>query len=169
MSIIEQSLAFAPIRAQTEAYLQWCQEQWERNVAQTCEYICELTGFDLATSFTVYVTHPSLCNGSYLGEHNIQWGHHEDWPLYTTVYLWHEILHSYFCPGDLNHALIQLLTDNELRVRLNEGASYPPFVGHPRLFPLMHALLPDWRAYLAEAHKDIRQLEARLQPQKLVS
>lgn len=59
------------------------------------------------------------------------WGGLEMWPNYTTIYVWHEIFHS-ILPGqglkttDLDHALIQLITDNELNARLN-GFSYPPF------------------------------------------
>ena len=163
---LEQSRAFGVIREQTEAFLAFVQAQWEHNYPLTSQAVYEMTGLDLQKTMVVRLTHPSLCNGRYLGNEMFTWGHHEDWPNYATVYLWHEILHSYFAFDDLSHALIQLITDNELRVRLNHGMIYPPFVGHERLFPLMDNILPYWCTYLAEARKsgqgDIQSFQARL-------
>ncbi|MBI2019365.1 hypothetical protein HYS95_01690 [Candidatus Daviesbacteria bacterium] len=88
------------------------------------------------------------------GDNDIAWGHAPEWNNYATVYLWHEALHSYLDYTDLSHALIQFVTDNELRVRLNKGDTYPPFVGHKDLFPLMNKLLPNWQSYLAETPMD---------------
>ena len=74
---------------------------------------------------------------------------------------WYEILHSYFNNGDFNHALIQFIADNELRIKLNKG-KYPPFVGHENLFPLMKKILPHWKRYLKEKQpRDINKLRAK--------
>ncbi|MDO8622372.1 MAG: hypothetical protein Q7R80_04030 [bacterium] len=144
---IVRSSPFKKLRGETEHYLEFCAEQWENNRERTTQVVHNLTGFNLDQSFTVYVTHPSLRNGHLIDDTHIAWGHHEDWPNYTTVYLWHEILHAYFERNDLDHALIQFIADNELRVQLNGGA-YPPFVGHSLLFPTMDQLLPQWKRYL---------------------
>jgi len=109
----------------------------------------------------VYITHPSLKNGQYLGENKITLGHNEDWPNYFTIYLWHEILHSYLGKTDLEHALIQFITDEELRIKLN-GGEYPPFVGHKNLFPLMERILPFWRKYLKNKSKNIIEFKNNL-------
>ncbi len=163
---MEQSSEFGKIRKQTEEYFEFVRTQWERNYPQTSQAIQELTGLDLNKQVTVNVTHPSLRNGQYMGNDTIAWGHHEEWDNYSTVYLWHEILHSYLNYTDLSHAFIQLVTDNELRVRLNEGETYPPFVGHENLIPLMDKLLPYWRVYLAETpegrKRDLLAFEERL-------
>ncbi len=150
MSQMEQSKEFGKIRQQTEAYLEVVKTQWERNYPQTAQVAQELTGLDLNKQLTVMIMHPSLSIGAYRGNNTIAWGHHEDWNNYSTVYLWHEVLHSYLDYTDLSHALIQFIVDNELRVRLNEGETYPPYVGHKDLFPLMDKILPYWHSYLAE-------------------
>ena len=115
----------------------------------------KLTGLKLNKKFTVYITHPSLRNGRYRGNNTIEWGHHENWRNYATIYLWHEILHSYIGYGDKEHAVIELITDEELRIRLN-GGKYPPFVGHNYLGNMKKKMLPKWREYLKSDQHNIR-------------
>lgn len=164
---IEKSSEFEKIRQQTEVYLAKVKAEWERNYPQTSQAIQEMTGVDLNKQITVNITHPGLKNGQYLGNDTIAWGHTPEWGNYDTVYLWHEALHSYLGYTDLSHALIQLVTDNELRVRLNKGEAYPPFVGHKDLFPLMDKILPFWHLYLAETpvegRKNLLRFEKKLQ------
>lgn len=144
------------VRQQTKDFLQKCQSQWEQNYVKSAEIIRTITGVDLNKSITVYIYHPSLNTGSYYAQGNIiNWGHEDIWPNYTSVYLWHEIMHSYLGNSDVEHAVIQLLTDNELRVKLNGGSYGNPdlpltqrYEGHPNLFPLMNKLLPDWQRYI---------------------
>ena len=146
---LKKSNEYKKVLLRTQTYLLFCEKQWAKNYLTSSKTISDLTGFKLDKSFTVYITHPSLKNGHYLGNNKICWGHNEDWPNYVTIYLWHEILHSYFNNDDINHALIQFITDNELRIKLGDG-KYPPFVGHENLFPLMKKLLPHWGQYLKE-------------------
>lgn len=166
LSKIEQSNEFGKIRQQTEVYLAKVKAEWKKNYPQTSQAIQEITGLDLNKDITVNVTHPSLRNGAYLGNNIIGWGHTPEWNNYNTVYLWHEVLHSYLDYTDLSHTLIQLITDNELRIRLNQRESYPPFVGHDNLFPLMARALPLWQSYLGEApvegKRDILRFEEKL-------
>ncbi|MBI4101233.1 hypothetical protein HY441_02055 [Candidatus Microgenomates bacterium] len=160
LSDIKRLPEFTKVFKQTEAYLKSCKSQWTQNFSKTEEAIKELTGLALDKNFTVYITHPSLRNGRNFGKIGttflFAWGRVEDWPNYITVYFWHEILHSYFDKSELSHAVIQLLTDNELRVRLN-GGKYPPFEGHPNLFPMMEKLLPRWKKYLESKSKNIQK------------
>jgi len=102
-----------------------------------------------------------LKNGCYLGKNKIAWGHNEDWPNYYVVYLWHEILHSYFSNSEIEHALISFATDEELRIRLN-GGKYPPFVTHKELFPLMKKILPFWREYINSKKKNLLDFKNKL-------
>jgi hypothetical protein len=51
-------------------------------------------------------------------------------------------------------ANVQLLADNEMRIRLN-GGSYPPFEGHEEHIAIMENLLPSWREYLQQPRKNI--------------
>ncbi len=154
MKDLKGSEKFLKILDQTKKYLEFVENQWNKNFSFTFALMKELTGFSFKKNFIVYITHPSLKNGIYLGKNKIGWGHHEDIPNYSTIYLWHEILHSYLSFSNLDHALIQLLTDNELRIRLN-GGKYPPFLGHEYLKPLMKKILPYWKKYLKSKKKDI--------------
>lgn len=101
------SRKFNKIFSQTEKYLVSCKKQWERNYKKTSKIVKELTGFNLNKNFTVFITHPSQRNGRYLDNNRITWGNYEKWPNYTTAYLWHEILHSYFLNSDLGGAEIK--------------------------------------------------------------
>lgn len=150
---VKQTKEFQKILRQTQEYLKFCQKDWEET-QELCEKILiELTGFDLKQqAFTVYLTHPGLRNGRYLGNQTITFGHHEDWPHYSVIYFCHEILHAFFGKTDLDHALIELLTDEELRVRLNDG-KYPPYAGHKRLSSLKDQILSHWRKYVVRTGK----------------
>jgi hypothetical protein len=156
---IIQSGAFKKLREETEHYRSICEKQWERNRERTTKIVHALTGFDLNRSFSVCLTHPSLKNGRMLDDNHLAWGHHEEWKSYTTVYLWHEVLHAYLDRSETAHALIELIADNELRTQLNGGA-YPPFTGHPHLFPIMERVLPAWKRYLAtKTPRDIQTFQ----------
>jgi hypothetical protein len=164
LDFLKKSKYFKKIYEQTKNYLNFCKKEWQRNYLKTIEIMTELTGIDFKKEnkkFIVYITHPSLKNGFNGRDGTIAWGHNEDWPNYSVVYLWHEILHSYFELSDLDHALIELLTDNELRVRLN-GGKYPPFVGHENLEKLKYKILPYWKKYLKSKNKNIFEFKKLL-------
>jgi len=105
------------------------------------------------------VIHPAVGGGSYLSNGKIFWGHNEDWPNYSLVYLVHEALHEYFKQSDLTHALIELTADNELRIRLNKGGEYftcdGEDVGHEYLRKLEQIILPKWKTYLNSGNKKL--------------
>ena len=152
---LKASKRYKKIYRQTEEYLKFCERQWNDNYFVSSEAIEELTGLRLNKKFDVYITHPSLRNGSYRGSNTIEWGHNEDWPNYATVYLWHEILHSYIGWSDKEHAIIELIADEKLRTMLN-GGKYPPFVGHKHLKNIKQKVLLKWKKYLKSNKHNIR-------------
>lgn len=154
---LEQSSQFKKIFDQTKKHLVFSQIEWENNLENTTKIINKLTGLDLDKTFQVYIAHLSMQIGQYFPENTIIWGHQEDFPNYTTIYLWHEILHSYLNNSKDEHALIQLIADNELRIYLN-GGKYPPFSGHESLFPLMENLLPRWKNFVQSDNKSTNSL-----------
>lgn len=151
---------YKKILKQTETYKDLCETRWQKKFPKTLKIMEELTGLKFSYDFDVYITHPSLANGrSYPEDHTIVWGHNEDWPNYTIIYLWHEILHYYIKPNEsknpeLVHCVIELLTDNELRYRLN-GTVYPPFIGHNLLETNKAKIYPQWQLYLKAPNKNI--------------
>jgi hypothetical protein len=165
LDFLKKSKYFKKIYKQTKNYLNFCKKEWQKNYTKTIEIMTELTGIDFKKEnkkFIVYITHPSLGHGRSFQDGTITWGHNEDWQNYSVIYLWHEILHSYFELSDLDHALIELLTDNELRIRLN-GGKYPPFIGHENLEKLKYKILPYWRKYLKSKNKNIFEFKNHLQ------
>lgn len=158
---IKNSEEYKTVHNETSQYLEECKTEWDSNFEKTKQIIEELTGLKLEEDFTVYITHPAQSNGTYCGNNIIAWGHKKEWSNYDTIYLWHEILHAYFDNTELAHALIQFITDNELRVRLN-GGNYPPFVGHDYLAPIMQKMAPEWEQYLKQDQKDIMKFQSFL-------
>lgn len=104
----------------------------------------------------VFLTHPSLRNGLTVDDTTIAWGHSEDFENYSTVYLAHELLHiaTAHDPSDVTHAIIELATDNETRIRLNGKGEYFEHPGHSYLVEIEKFLSPFWKAYLESGRKD---------------
>jgi len=160
---LKQSKEFKVILEQTEKYRQFCEREWGSNYGRISKIIQELTQFNLDKQVAVFITHPSQRNGRSIGLDKIAWGHTEDWPNYTVVYLWHEILHKYMDNTDLNHALIELITDYELRRQLG-GPDYPPFTtGHERLQKTEEILLPHWKRYLSSKNKNFTNFQEKVE------
>lgn len=151
--------------------------EWQIQLQRSAVIMQNLTGIDFSKKpIVVQVLHPGLPAGRfdplnqkvywrYVGNEYPDYKPIDYFPNYNVVYLWHERMHAELPFDDLEHAVIQLMTDNELRIQLN-GGSYPPFVGHPDLTLKMEAILPDWKAYVtakrAAIFKFIDELQAKV-------
>jgi hypothetical protein len=117
-----ESPLFAELLQNAENYKNWLEHEWATNKDKINKELTNIMKVDLPKeTFTVYVMGDLVHVGKYLRNHNITWGHKEDWKNYSLVYLIHESLHELFSHSDLDHAVIELATDNELRIRLNGG------------------------------------------------
>lgn len=152
---------FKKIEQQTNDYLQWCQLEWQSNYEKSYGYIQKITRLTLNKDITVYLTHPSLRNGLQFADNKISWGHSEDWPNYTVVYLWHEILHTYFGSSDIEHAVIELIADNGLRAFLNDETPSHD-TGHYNLSTLRTDLFPEWEAFLQISNNNVAEWTKQL-------
>jgi len=160
---------FQPVLAQTLAYRDFCGMQWRETYAVAKQYITETVGFELETGdFGIYITHPSLTNGYSMGDRRIGWGCSGSFGYYDAVYIWHEILHSYLPKDPISHCLIQLISDNGLRVVLNEEGQMIPLIGHPHLSPLMEKIYSRWEAYLQRSDRNIFKLLEELQAEEAI-
>jgi hypothetical protein len=122
---------FKRLFKETEKHLLLAKKQWNKNEKEALKILQDISGLPLPKhKITVYITHPSSHNGKVLSLDKIAWGHSEDWENYSTVYLCHELLHIMTWPGhfqpnfDILHALICLVANNELRIKLNKQGSY---------------------------------------------
>jgi len=163
---IFKSAEFKRILKQTLNYKKFVEEEWNQNKSFVFQYLEDIIGKNLPNlSVTVNVIHPSLMVGQAIPEKNlIIWGHFDDWPNYTNVYLTHELLHILFNyyhikKNNISHALIELITDNELRIRLNKRGKYfkedKYDIGHPYLRKLEKDILPQWLKYLKTQKKNL--------------
>lgn len=137
----------------TRVYAKRVEAEWRRNGAWALAQIAELTRIPLpAGDVRVFITHPKLRNGRAISRDTIVWGASPKFRNYTTVYLAHELLHilnwGVVDRANLSHAAIELLADNELRIRLNGEGKYFEYPGHTELRDLERKLLPAWREYL---------------------
>jgi hypothetical protein len=153
--------SFFRLQEQTLGSLSRIRQEWESDLPKSYEIMKELTGLGLDHKYEVFISHPSLKNGCG-NDFRIFWSYRQDFPHYNTVYLWHEALHSLLptrtseANENVEHAAIELLTDDELRTRLN-GGTYPPFTGHEDLAHLKNRLLPSWKNYLNMSGKNINE------------
>lgn len=140
---------------ETLKYRDWLENEWSQKKLEVEKHLMDIIKTELPPKdFEVLVIHPAVGGGCYLGDGKIFWGHSEDWGNYSLVYLIHEALHGYLGDNEPTHALIELIADNELRIRLNKGGEYfkcnGEDVGHDNLRKLEQKLLPAWKTYLKQ-------------------
>jgi len=165
---------FMRIYQETLKYRNWLETEWIDKKTEVEEHLKDILKTELPKKdFKVLVIHQTLKGGLYLGDNKILWGHNEDWGNYSIVYLVHEALHAYFDKNEITHALIELATDNELRIRLNRGGEYftcnGNSIGHGYLKKLEQEILPEWKTYLNNDKKplNIFDLQKRLEKKEL--
>ena len=153
---IKKSDSYRAILKQTQEYKEEIRIEWFKNYEKSFEIMKSVSKLDLKENFEIIVTHPAVGNGTNLRNYTIVWGSWGEWNNYATIYLWHEILHTFLeGKSNIEHSIIQYAADNELRRRLN-GTNYPPFVGHKRLLPTMNLLFDDWEMFLKNGEEDIK-------------
>lgn len=155
-----ESPEFDDLLATTENYKAWLEKEWNQKKEKTLKEMEDILKIQLPNkTFKVFVIAPIIGGGSYLGNYKIFWGHEEDWPNYNIVYLMHEVLHAFIHKGKYAHEVIELATDNELRIRLNGKGEYfmegNKKVGHPKQLKKEKELLPKWEEYLKDESTDV--------------
>ena len=138
--------SFQDIFNETNNTISLLEKEWSNNYKTISEYITSL-GIKLEDEFRVYGNHPIFLEGQYWGDGVIIWSYRNDFSNYNTIYIWHEILHEYLDKSDEEHALIELITDNEMRRILN-NIVYPPFNGHKELQNIKAQLNPKFQKFL---------------------
>ena len=151
---------FKKLLSDTQEYKDWLEKEWKQKKDQTTKELENILRMQLPNKiFKVFVIAPIVGGGSYLGNYKIFWGHKENWSNYNIVYLMHEVLHELIQREKYAHEVVELATDNELRIRLNQGGEYfvekGEKVGHPRLLKKEKELLPKWREYLRDNSANI--------------
>jgi hypothetical protein len=161
---------------QTEDYKKKVLYLWNRNKGVFFDMFKKITGLDVPDiDIDVSLIHPHYNTGisyskavSPTGKDTIAWGHplSKELPNYDSVYLAHEIMHIIFSQQFLDekdgnkiemfHALIELFSDNEFRIRLN-GGKYFEWGSHKHLKDWEKAIYPYWIFFVYRNEKDILQ------------
>lgn len=153
---------FQRLYDESKKYLIFLKKEWVKNREEALKILKELSGLDLPNkNITVLITHPNLYRGFALPPYNVMgFGFAEDWKNSSTVYLCHELMHYITKNTRTMHALIKLMTDNELRIRLNKKGKYFIFQNPPeqkdsplytyfnQLRDLEKKIYPYWKEYL---------------------
>jgi hypothetical protein len=148
---------FQAIYKETEDSLVLIQKEWESNFQKSFEMIKDMTNINFENdNYQIFVTHPAIRNFRYVGNNKIACSYQGDYPNFNTISLWHHILLSKIFGPTINQSILDLMCENELRIRLN-GGEYPPLFGNEPMRKLTEMLLPDWKEYLK---RDKRDLEA---------
>lgn len=148
---------FKLLRDQNENYKNSIAKQWSNTYESNYKIIQELIGHPINFKSEIIITHPGLKNGRNLKNKYIKWGGIENLDE-SMIYLWHEILHESFSRSNLDHVIIELIADHELRKQVT-GQSYPPYVGHKKLEIIINCLSPYWLQYLDSKHRNIEDFK----------
>lgn len=137
----------------TIKYKEWLESEWTKKKPTILKELMNIVRIDLGDKeIKVLVVSDKTRQGKLMDNNNIAWGHSEDWSNYSMVYLCHEYLHTVLGSSSLEHAIIELATDQELRIRLNKTGEYfscnRKSVGHKHLRKLEREILPQWKDYL---------------------
>lgn len=157
IELIIQTDKFKKIYEETIRYSDWLSSEWNKNKINVNEVLKDILRIKMSpTEYKVFITHPKLRNGRYVGHSTICWGHSEDWDNYSMVYLVHEALHEILVNrSPVMHAIIELIADNELRIRLNKKGKYFEVRGHQKLKKIEKIIYPHWRKYLKNKSQNI--------------
>lgn len=161
---INKSKEFEKLLKETKKYKNFVENQWKKNEKFVFDYIKNTLGLKIPNyTITVYIFHQNLFRGkTNFSTKSILWGHPEDWKNYSTIYIFHELLHM-LIPQNIQikhnpmiHALIEIIADNDFKMRINKkikkNDKYK--IGHPNLKNLRKSLIDKWEIYLKKREKN---------------
>lgn len=134
--------------------------EWNTKKNKIIKIIEDITKIKLNGKYIMIAASEKIYNGmnlSYFLNKNIFiYGHKDEWNNYNMCYIIHEILHSMFGHTDVEHSIIELIADNELRIQLNGCGKYFEIndssnishVGHSHLREMEQKIYPHWIKYL---------------------
>lgn len=162
---------FKKLHKETEKHLRFVENQWQKNEEKALKILKEISGLPIPKhKINVYITHPIFEIAETLDRKTIVRGRKEKWKNHSTIFLCHELTHIMTWPAhfqshyDILHAII-MLSDNELKIRLNKKGIYfkegKLNIEPPEFFNLEKKVLPYWKKYLlGKLGKNILELKS---------
>lgn len=174
---IFESKEFRKLYYETVKYKDLVEAEWRQNQPIIKDSVEQIIGYKLSDkNIEVSIVHPLFHAGfsrdamsSRSNKDYIVWGHlygtdKENYPNYNSIYLTHEMLHIEI---DYNkgyvqthcHSLIELLADNEIRLRLNGEGKYfdEKWQGHPKLQRYEELIYPYWILFINRQNPDFKK------------
>ena len=146
---------------ETKRYKKRVEKEWNKNSKKALNLLKDISRLKMKNNnVDVFILHPSLDSGSYMGNNTIEWGTPDHFKNYKTIGLAHELLHLFTekQANWLKHGIIYLTVDEELRIRLNGSKKYfregSVKTYHKKLIGISRKLLPHWKKYLKDGNKD---------------
>ena len=155
------STQFKKTLAETEKYKKKVSNEWQKNGEKALFLLKDISRLKMkSNNVDVFILHPLLDSGSYIGNNTIEWGAPDHFKNYQTIGLSHELLHLFTeKQADwMMHGIIYLAADEELRIRLNGSKKYfregSVKTYHKKLIGISRKLLPHWKEYLKDGSKE---------------
>lgn len=171
LELIDEGLTYPEVQqlySEAEIYKEWIEKAWGDSQVKVETELKSILKTELPTGpFKVLLVPFIIGGGRSLGNNIIFWGdkyaENERFPNYNIIYLVHEALHSIFGKSEIEHSIIEFISDNELRLRLNGEGEY--FLcngintGHSFLLEMEKKMLKDWKEYLGNPKININQFK----------
>lgn len=142
--------------------------EWSSKKDHILKIVKDITKIDIFQSMTyiLYITSEKLNVGKNISKYYFKknvfiYSHKNLCDNYNMSYIIHEALHSVFGSIEIEHAIIELISDNELRIRLNNMDNNYFEYGHNYLRPILIKLLPYWKKYL-QSNENIYNFRDRM-------
>jgi len=162
---IFKSSCFKKKYSECRTFKKQIEEAWRKNY-RGLKIFEKITGLQSSKTFEVFLLHPELESGCYLGMNQIEWGCTEDYDGHHFIGLCHEILHGLTqkqyqlnkteAQQWLLHAVICLSADEELRIQMYKGNYLDPgspYLSTPLLKKAVKKILPEWKKYTGSSKK----------------
>ena len=151
---------------ETKVYKTFAKKEWNTNKNKINQILFDITGQYYDKQMICYIGHPKIPDGCSFMKNKFKFGGYmkECWKNYNIVYFIHETFHTiidYDFMEDkkvisklITHSIIELLTDNELRIRLNNEGDYFDVEGHKYLININKKLYPTWIQFVKSKNKN---------------
>lgn len=154
---IKQQSFFLDLLKKSRDNCERIQNNWNESYKEINIFLSKILKSDISLDLTAYIVSAEFNSGQNIANCSFVWGHEKGIrdKNYDLVYLVHESLHSIFDKGNLNHAVIEKITDIELSKFLNKTAvgyntHYFTQEEHVKIFPY-------WNLYLNRSTEEIKK------------
>ncbi len=156
---LKQQEFFKNFSAEASENLKRIKNNWETDKQKINDFVDKIFKKNFVLNLTSFIVSPSLNTGRNIENNQFIWGHIKGMQdkNYDLIYLVHESLHSYFKKTDLTYAVIENITDIELKKYLR-NIEYTFDDCHEYIKMLHMKIQPFWNIYMNKQKKEIKKI-----------